>query len=81
MRVITAGAWIKSIRAAGGAAEPCKAGREATTRQEIAKLTLDKPRQALPIARRLCFGAEGLEVIAHQLVQGALPGPARLIDG
>ena len=55
--------------------------RETAARQEIAELPLDKPWQALPVARRLCVGAERLEVIAHQLVQGALLGPARLIDG
>ena len=69
------------IFAAGGATEPCKAGRETTTRQEITELALDKARQTSPIARRLCVGAERLEVITHDLVQGALLRPARMIDG
>jgi len=71
----------QSVFAAGGAAKPRKAGRETAARQEIAELALDKPWQALPVAHCFRFSAKCLEVLAHDLMQGALLGPVRLING
>ncbi len=41
----------------------------------------NESRQPLPIPQVRRLRAERLEVVAHQLVQGTLPGPARLIGG
>ena len=40
----------------------------------------DEARQTLAVAQVRCLRAERLEVVAHQLVQGALLGSARLIS-
>jgi len=41
----------------------------------------NESRQPLPFAQVRRLRAERLEVVAHQLVQGALLGPARLTGG
>ncbi len=57
------------IETAAGAAEPREARCQAAARQ------------ALAIAHAGSLGAEGLEVIADQLMQGTVLGSARPIDG
>ena len=69
------------IEAAAGAPEPREARRQAAARQEVAKFLLNEARQALAIAQAGGLNAEGLEVIADQLMQGTLLGSARSIDG
>ena len=63
------------------ASEPREARRQTPARQEVAKLLLDKTRQPLTITHMRGLRAERLEVVAHQLVQGALLGSTRLIGG
>jgi hypothetical protein len=51
------------------APEPGEAGRQTPAREERAKLVFHKARQSLPVAQALGLRTEGLEVIAHELVQ------------
>ena len=76
-----AGERDQPIEMAIRASESREPSRQAPARQEVAKLLLDEARQtlAVPQVRRLC--PERLEVVAHQLVQGALLGSTRLIGG
>jgi hypothetical protein len=60
--------------------KPREARYERSARQEIAKLLLDKTRQSLAVAHAGRLGAEGLEVVTHQLVEFALFGSARSIN-
>jgi hypothetical protein len=71
----------QSVETAIRTAEPRESRRQASARQEVAKFLLDETRQALAAAPVRRLGAEGLEVVARQLTQGALLGPARLIGG
>jgi len=61
------------------AAEAREAAGQAPAAQKLAKLLLDKPRQAFPVAQTGGLRAEGLEVIADHLVHDTLRGNPRLI--
>jgi hypothetical protein len=52
---------------------------EASTREELSKLTLNEPGQAFPVPQRGRPCAKRLEMIPYHLEQDALRGIARLV--
>ena len=69
------------IETAAGTSEPRESRRQAAARQEVSKFLLNESRQAMAIAHAGDLTAEGLVVIADQLMQGDLLGSTRPIDG
>lgn len=61
------------------AAKPREPAGEPATAQERAKLLLDEPGEAVSVAQTDGLHAEGLEMIAHDLVDRALRGRARFV--
>lgn len=71
----------QAIESAIQAPEPREPRRQTPARQEVTELLFDEARQSLSVAQMRRLRAEGLEMVAHQLVQGSLLGPTRLIGG
>jgi hypothetical protein len=69
----------QAIEAARRAPKPREAGCQSTTAEKVAELLFDEPRQAFAVAQVGGGRAEGLEVIADDLVQHALRRRPRLV--
>ena len=59
----------QALCAAGPTPEPREAAREEPALQERAKLIVDEPRQPVTLTLTTRFGAEGLKVIADDVVE------------
>ena len=59
----------QALCAAGPTPEPREAAREEPAPQERAKLIVDEPRQPVTLTLTTRFDAEGLEVIADDVVE------------
>ena len=70
----------EAVEGAIVAMKPGKPTGEPPAPEHVAKLLLDEPRQAFPVAQTGCLGAEGLEILAHDLIDRALGGPARFVS-
>ena len=85
----TAAAWThrprfaqkryQSIEAAIITAKSREPAGERATPQKVPELLLDEPRQACSVAQTRGLHAEGLDVIAHDLVERALRGTPRFV--
>jgi len=67
------------VEAAVAAAKPREPAGERATPQKVPELLLDEPRQAFSVAQTRGLRAEGLEVIAHDLVERGLRGTPRFV--
>ena|SRR5437870_4023860 len=71
----------ESIETAGRAAKAREAAGQTAAAEEVAKLLLHEAREALAVAQRRRFRAEGLEMVSDDSVQDGGRGIARRVGG